>query len=410
MEQYDELPLEDEIALLEENLVLIRERTDRAIEWFYATIFLHNPELRGLFPPAMDTQRDRFFRALTGGVRNLRDPDTFVPMLAQLGRDHRKYGVRAEHYPVIEEALITALRKTSENIWVPELDEAWRRAYRYMAATMIDGAQEAATREPAWWRAEVVAHERRSEDIAVITVRTDRPYDYRAGQYATIEIPQRPRDWRSYSMATAPSPDGLVEFHVRAVGAGWVSGPLVWRTTVGDVMRLGAPMGDMTADQQSQRDILCIAGGTGLAPIKAIVDDLTKWNTARRVHVFFGVRHARELYDIGALQRLAAINPWLHVVPVVSEDPGFGGERGLLPDVIARHGDWADHDVFVCGSPDMSRATISRLGELGVPADRVRYDVMGGEESHPAVAQVIDLRRSRESRGRIGSLPGRDGR
>jgi NAD(P)H-flavin reductase/hemoglobin-like flavoprotein len=398
------LPAAEDAALLEENLRLIEDRSDRMINHFYATLFLESPGLRSLFPAAMDAQRDRLFRTLISAVRSLGSPETFEPTLAQLGRDHRKYGVRSADYEPFGRALITALERYSEDVWVPELEAAWQRAYAYLANTMIEGANEAAITEPAWWRAEIVAHERRAEDIAVITVRPDRPYPYRAGQFASIETPYRPRSWRHYSMACAESPDGLLEFHVRTVGAGFVSGPLVWNAAVGDVLKLGAPMGEMVIDKDSQRDVLCIAGGTGLAPIKAIIDEMTRWNTARRVTLFFGVRRQDDLYDMGALHRIAAQNRWLTIVPCVSDDPSFIGEHGNLADVVARHGSWRDHDVFVCGSPDMTRATLARLRDIGVPDARISFDV--AEDMHPETAQVIDLRRSRAKRA-TQSLPRR---
>ena len=399
----------DEIAMLDEILRILGDRSDRVVGYFYAALFLEAPELRSMFPAAMDVQRDRLFKALTGAVRHLSDPDRFVPMLQQLGRDHRKFGVRPEHYEVLGRALVTAMRHHAEDVWVPELEDAWVRAYAAMSATMIEGAQEAASSQPAWWRGEIVAHERRAQDLAVLVLRTDRPYGYAAGQYASIETPYRPRSWRTYSMATAPSPDGLLEFHVRALDAGWVSGPLVWRAGVGDVLRLGAPQGEMRVDHDSRRDVLAVAGGTGLAPVKAIIDDMTKWNSSRQVTLFFGVRHTHELYDMAALHRMAALNPWLRVVPAVSEDPAFTGEQGLLPDVVLRHGDWSGHDVLVCGSPPMTRAAHDRLTTAGVPPQRISYDVVG--DAHPAAAEVIDLRghqrgslRSRSSRSaeRIG--------
>jgi len=380
----------DEIGLIDESLRLLGDRADRVVGYFYAAMFVEAPQLRSLFPAAMDTQRDRLFRALTGAVSNMAAPERLTEQLTALGRDHRKYGVRAEHYDVVGQALITSLKHHQPDIWVPELEAAWLKAFGVMADLMMDGASEAATREPAWWKGEIVAHERRSDDLAVLLVRTDRPYDYEPGQYASIETPYRPRSWRTYSMATAPSPDGLLEFHVRSISSGWVSGPLVWRAQVGDYLRLGAPMGDMRIDQQSGRDVLCIAGGTGLAPVKAMIDGMARWNTARTVTLFFGARRTYELYDMGALHRLAAVNRWLTVVPVVSDDPSFNGERGLLPDAVARAGPWANHDVVVCGSPDMTRATVNRLTAIGVPADRMTYDVVGDE--HPAAAQVIDLR------------------
>jgi len=390
-------PADDDIALLEELFRLLADRSDVVMGHFYATLFLENPSWRELFPASMTEQRARLFRALTVAVGHLARPDELVPMLHSLGRDHRKYGVRPEHYASFGRALLAALRTYGADVWVPELEAAWARAYGYLAVTMIEGARDAAETQPAWWRAEIVSHERRAEDIAVITVRTDRPYDFRAGQYTSVETPYRPRSWRTYSMATGPSPDGLVELHVRAVGAGFVSGPLVWRAAVGDQLKLGAPMGEMGIDKQSRRDVLAIAGGTGLAPIKAMVDEMTRWNTARRVHLFFGARTPGELYDLRALQHVAGLNPWLSVVPCVSEDPGFVGERGNLPDVIARHGRWSDHDVVVCGSPAMTRATLLKLRELGVSPDRVQTDAAG--DQHPA-AQVIDLRETRARRAR----------
>lgn len=398
-------PPEDDIALLGEHLDLIGERSGPMIEYFYAALFVERPDLRVLFPAAMDAQRDRLFRALTGAVRNLGDPRSFVPMLEQLGADHRKYGVRPDHYDALGRALIAALRKYGTDIWIPELEEAWVRAYDYMAATMIQGAQEAAAVQPAWWKAEIVAHERRAVDLAVLTLRTDRPYPYTAGQFASVETPYRPRSWRSYSLATAPGPQNLIDLHVRALDNGWVSGPLVWRAAMGDVLRLGAPQGDMVIDQQSRRDVLLVAGGTGLAPLKAIVEDMTKWNTARRVHLFFGVRRSSDLYDLAALHRMAALHPWFTVTPSVSDEVTWNGESGLLPDVVARHGRWSDHDVFVCGSPAMTRATVDRLQTLGVPEDRVSYDVIG--EEHPAVAPVIDLRRRTRAPRRAYGQPSR---
>lgn len=389
---------DDEIGLLDESLRLLADRADDVVAYFYAVLFAEAPQLRPLFPVAMDAHRERLFRALVGVVRSLADPDRFAPMLEQLGRDHRRYGVRGEHYEVVGRALVTALRTHTDDLWVPELEAAWTKAYAVMADLMRAGAREAASREPAWWRGELVAHERRSDDLAVLLVRTDRAYDYQPGQYASIETPYRPRSWRTYSMATAPSADGLLEFHVRALSNGWVSGPLVWRAQAGDHLRIGAPRGEMRIDQQSRRDILMVAGGTGLAPVKAMVDGMARWNTARHVTLFFGARRAGDLYDMGPLHRLAAMNPWLTVVPVVSEDISFAGEQGQLPDAVARRGTWADHDVFVSGSPAMTRATVARLAALGVPSDRVRFDVGDGE--HPATAQVIDLRRSRASRAR----------
>ena len=184
----------------------------------------------------------------------------------------------------------------------------------------------------------MLTHERRGTDIAVFTCRPLQPLEHRAGQYVSVECAYQPRLWRTYSVASAPRKDATMEFHVRALGAGWVSSALVRRLKVGDMVRLAAPMGSMTLDRKSTRDIVCVAGGTGLAPIKALVEELTRYNRTRWVHLFFGARHRDDLYDLDELNRLAARYPWLSVVPACSEDPGFAGEQGTISDVVSRYG------------------------------------------------------------------------
>src|SRR5436305_8441240 len=123
-----------------------------------------------------------------------------------------------------------------------------------------------ANTNPPYWHAEVLTHERRGADIAVFTCRPLQPLEYRAGQYVSVETRYQPRLWRVYSIANAPRKDHLLEFHVRAVGAGWVSSALVRRVKVGDMIKLAAPMGTMTLDRKSTRDIVGVPGGTGVAP------------------------------------------------------------------------------------------------------------------------------------------------
>jgi NAD(P)H-flavin reductase len=136
-------------------------------------------------------------------------------------------------------------------------------------------------------------------------------------------------------------------------------------------------MGRMAVSPDSGRDLLMVAGGTGMAPIKALLDELVrrpKDALRPRVQVFVGGRTWDDLYDFAALRTLSYDHPWLDVVPVVEEDGTSGAEQGTLADVITRSGSWADHDVLVCGSPAMIRSTVSRMLVAGTPLDRISYD------------------------------------
>jgi NAD(P)H-flavin reductase len=324
----------------------------------------------------MDVQRARLLGAIVSAVQTVDDPERFDEYLRSLGRDHRKFHVSADHYDTVRDALLEALRIFADQHWCPEYDQAWRDAYNLIAAKMIAGA-DADSSNPPYWHAEVLYHERRSNDIAVITAKPLQPLEYRAGQYVSVECKYQPRLWRVYSVANAPRKDGSLDFHVRALGAGWVSSSLVRRLKKGDMIRLGAPMGSMVLDRRSTRDIVCVAGGTGLAPIKAIIEELTTSNRTRWVHVFFGAKTREDLYDLDCLHRLAARHPWLQVLATCSDDPGYTGELGNVGDVVAKYGPWNNHDFFVSGSASMVRSTLRTLAELQIPSIRVKYDAFG---------------------------------
>ncbi|MEU8570385.1 globin domain-containing protein [Streptomyces pathocidini] len=363
--------------LLRRTMAEIEPIADKVTSYFYALLFIQHPDLRALFPAAMDTQRDRLFKALIAAATHVDDAETLTAYLSNLGRGHRKYGTRPEHYPAVGECLLGALSRYATRSWDAETEAAWVRAYTAVSQIMIDAAAEDEQHAPAWWSAEVVSHDLRTSDIAVVTVRPDQPYPFKAGQYAMLETPWWPRVWRHYSFSAAPRPDGLLSFHVKAVPAGWVSGALVHRARPGDVLRLGPPGGSMTVDHGADNGLLCLGGGTGIAPIKALVEDVAEHGRKRPVEVFYGARRDYDLYDIDTMLRLARSHPWLSVRPVVADGPApAGGLRGPLPEAVRSYGPWHAYDAYLSGPPGMIRSGIDTLTDVGVPADRIRHDAL----------------------------------
>ncbi|MGW2548240.1 globin domain-containing protein, partial [Kitasatospora sp. NPDC001574] len=224
------------------------------IDHLYACMFRRRPYLRALFPDSMEFQQVHLERMFDYLVENLHRPAQLSATLAQLGRDHRKLGVRPVHYQAFEEALCEAIRHRAGSRWSAGLEDAWVRMLRFAVEAMVAGAESALT-EPPYWHAVVVGHERRRPDLAVLRVRTGEPYPYRAGQYGTVEHPRLPHTWRQYSMGCAPRADNELEFHVRRTGPGGVSEALVEHTAVGDRLRLGPPRGTLMPDDDS-RDLL----------------------------------------------------------------------------------------------------------------------------------------------------------
>ena len=241
------------------------------------------------------------------------------------------------------------------------------------------------------WNSTVVEHHRLRHDLAVVRLIGD-VVPFVAGQSVSVTIPAHPLISRRLSPALPPSLDGKLEFHVRAVPAGWMSGSVVTETRPGDVWTITEPAGQLRVDD-SNRDVVAIAGGTGLAPIRALILNLARRAAPPRVFLFIGGRSPRDLYASDMLYLLAADLPWLTVIPVVEhvDDPTWPDEwyertrvdvgftpddllEGTLADVVGAHGKLSDHQVLVCGSPAMTRTTIERLRATGTPMDNIHYD------------------------------------
>jgi len=366
----------DTAALKENFAVVAGNGPDEVAMYFYSYLFLRYPETRDMFPPTMVKQRDRLVGALVRVVTNVDKVDQLVPYLQDLGRDHRKFGALSGHYPAVGEALLTTLRHFSGPAWTDKLAADWVKAYGIVAGTMSGAAERAAETEPPYWDARIIDVDHRTVDVAVLTVRTDQPLPYLAGQSVSVEATTgRPREWRSYTPANPPGALDL-ELHAKLIPGGAVSSALVRAARPGDRLRLGPAFGRMALEPESDRPLLMVAGGTGLAPMKAMIQQLAR-DGARRTDLFFGARRGRDMYDRQALAALDERHDWLTVTTAASDDIRWPGPQGLIGDIAAAGGEWFDHDVYVCGSPAMVEATVKQLLTSGVLEKQIRFEEFG---------------------------------
>jgi len=352
--------------------------SDLAITYFYGHLFVADPEIGSMFPAAMDAQRHRIYRALHRIVVT-RD-ERLDDYLGELGRAHRKFGVRKEHYAAFRTALLAAANRFTQpgsaavdaaagTAWLADIDRA--------AELMVAAADADAARAPAWWTAEVTAHEQRTPQVAVLTLRPAEPFPYLPGQHLSVQTPRWPRLWRRYSIANAPRDDGSLTLHVRAVDGGLVSNTLVHHLKPGDTLVLGQADGRMTADTESSRPVLCLAGGTGLAPVKAIIEAIaaaSEPSTRRDIVLYHGARTEAGLYDLPALRQLELDYPRLEVHPATSEEQAEGIAHGTIP-ILGAKADWDDTDVYISGPDAMIVKTAGALRTLGADPARLHYDL-----------------------------------
>ena len=348
--------------------------------FFYSDLFIKHPEVRDLFPISMKAQREHLIAALGQIVSQVDRVDDLGVFLQGLGRDHRKFGALAEHYDVVGDSLLTTLAHFAGDTWTPELASDWSDAYSLVASVMITAAKDDEASKPAYWQGTVISCERKAFDISVLQVRPEPRLEFTPGQSVAIESPQRPRLWRYYSIANAPREDRTLDFHVRLIDGGAVSMALTYGQTVGGSLRLGPPVGVLTLDASSRRDVLMVAGSTGLAPLKAIVEEIAGLPVQPHVHLFFCARTADGLYDLPSLEKMAAEHHWLTVVPAATADSRFRGESGSVPDVVMRAGNWSGHDAYLAGPTEMVRETSARLTSAGTPRNQIHVEDFGWSE------------------------------
>jgi len=368
-----------DIARLKSSFARVARHGDEVPLHFYSDLFLKHPETRGMFPVSMQAQRAHLVAALVTIVQSIDDQESLTAIAADLGRDHRKFGTLAEHYEAVGDSLVATFAYFCGDAWDAALETDWKAAYELIASVMVTAAREDEKHNPAYWTGTVVARERKAFDISVLTVQPQPRLDYVPGQSVAIESPARPRLWRYYSMANAPRANGSLEFHIRLTDGGAVSMALTTHAVSGTELRIGPTVGNLRLDPAPGREILMVAGSTGLAPLKAMVEQLATIAQPPAVHLFFGARAADGLYDLPGLEKFAAEHRWLTVVPVVSNgrSPGL---TGSLTDTVMRSGTWSAHDAYIAGPTEMVQDSAARLAAAGMPAAQIHVEDFGWSE------------------------------
>jgi len=204
-------------------------------------------------------------------------------------------------------------------------------------------------------KATVVAIEDMTHDIKRLRLRPAKPLEFSPGQYVQLQF--TPEHIRPYSMAGLCD-DGELEFHVRLVPDGRVTGYIASTLKVGDAVRVSGPLGSAYLRRKHTGPMLCVAGGTGLAPILSIVRGAMAAGMRNPIHLYFGVRSPRDIYGAPWLNRLQHEHGNLHVHTVVTSGQDSPELRsGLVTDAIAR--DWSSlrgWRAYLCGAPPMVEA------------------------------------------------------
>jgi len=206
--------------------------------------------------------------------------------------------------------------------------------------------------------------------------------EYRAGQYIQFQAPEYgdidESVYRAYSMCGIPEQDYCVDLMVRKVPEGIATTYMHQHMKIGDEVTFTGPYGEFFL-RDTDRRMICIAGGSGMAPIRSILLSMTKEQIAKKEPIFFfGARSKRDLFMVDEWREFEKENPGFRFVPVLSQpepDDDWDGETDRVTEVAGKYvQNVSEAEAYLCGSPGMLDACIGVLTKMGMPEERIYYD------------------------------------
>jgi len=201
---------------------------------------------------------------------------------------------------------------------------------------------------------------------------------FTAGQYADIRIPGSD-EHRAYSMANTPSTNGHLEFIIKVFPGGRFSGLLEGGISVGQELVVKGPYGVFMLREKSNSEIVCIGGGSGMAPIWSLLNSMAERGIERKATYYYGARTRKDLFYLDRLQQLEERLPGFRFVPALSmatPEDEWDGETGLITEVLERNleAGQTQMQAYLCGPPPMIDAAIPVLVRKGISEDRIFFD------------------------------------
>lgn len=222
-----------------------------------------------------------------------------------------------------------------------------------------------------------------THDIKQVTLELLDPkeIEFSAGQFIQFMVPPyeltEESVYRAYSIASAPSLKNRLELEIRLVPNGICTTYVHKFLKQGEKVTINGPYGDFYL-RDTQRDIICIAGGSGMAPIKGILEDMADNGINRKTRYFFGARSLRDLFLVDRMRELESILPDFRFIPALSQplpEDNWQGETGIITEVLSRHLKTGDNtEAYLCGSPGMIDACVKTLTDKGIPENLIYYD------------------------------------
>jgi len=217
-----------------------------------------------------------------------------------------------------------------------------------------------------------------ADDVMILTLKlpAEEGLQFLPGQYIDILLEDGKK--RSFSLANPPHNDEYLDLHIRHVTGGLFTDQLFSTSKVMDILRIEGPHGSFFYREATERPLIFVAGGTGFAPIKSIIEHLIAEKMSLPIYLYWGVRTQADLYMDDLAKQWQADFPNIHYIPVLSEaenDQQWSGKTGFVhQSVCDDFSDLCEYDIYACGPPIMTSSAEKAFKQKGLGKDNFFSD------------------------------------
>ncbi|WP_068616835.1 NO-inducible flavohemoprotein [Paenibacillus tuaregi] len=371
---------------------------------FYQAMFRNHPELMNIFNHANQRQGKQsaaLANAVYAAAAHIDRLEEILPVVVQIAHKHRALGVLPEHYPIVGENLLAAIKTVLGEAATDEILDAWSRAYGVIADAFIGVEQkmysEAASQAGGWQGFRPFIVDRKVRESEVITSFYLKPADGQAiasfepGQYITVCVKPDGQEFthlRHYSLSSAPNPDYYrITVKREDAGAdspaGVVSTYLHHAVEEGSQLQISAPAGSFVLDQAKSSPVVLISGGVGLTPMVSMLETLLEQSPEREVVYIHaarsGIYHAMKDHILELTKNHNNLKSYL-----IYEDPADGevcDKTGYIDLPWLQQVADGQADFYFCGPVPFMRAVNRALQEWEIPQERIHFEFFGPADS-----------------------------
>lgn len=365
---------------------------------FYQKLFTNHPELLNIFNHTNQIQ-GRQQAALANMVyqaaKHIDQLEAVLPAIIQVAHKHRSLGIKPEHYPLVGQNLLAAIKDVLGDAATDEIIDAWAEAYGVIADVFIsiesDMYKEATDQNNGWIDFKPFTVVDKVEESDVITSFYLKPVDgsevpaYVAGQYITVRIHIPGEKYalnRQYTLSCAPGNEYFrisVKKEAEFEPNGKISTYLHDYVQVGHELEISAPAGEFIL-QDDDAPIALISGGVGITPMMSMLETLVKSKTDRQVSFIHSARnenvHAFKNHTVELVEQLAD-GELVVGYEKPMQDEGLHQFTGYLTEEILAEKVNANTVCYVCGPVPFLQNVVKMLSKVGVKPEHIRYEFFG---------------------------------